>query len=85
MSDDTVIPLRPRSQVTRAIRSFRSVRPEHRWHEQMPLRIDPNVNVLRLIRALSEQGLVFRHDERTNAVVLMPETIARIENSQNDD
>ena len=84
MSDETVIPLRPRHQVTRAIRSFRSLRPEYPWDEQLPLRIDPNVNVARLIQALSAQGLVFRHDERTNAVVLMPKVIAQIEDSQGD-
>lgn len=84
MSDDKIVEWRPRDQVPRPIESFVSQRPARPWDESMPVRLDPNVQVGRLIRGLASVGMVCRHDNRTGAVVIMPIAIARIESSQEE-
>ncbi len=84
MSDDNVVDFRTRDQVPRQIEPFRSAVARVPWEQPLPLRIDPNVNVRRLMLALASVGIVFKLDERTGSVVLMPAAIARQEESERD-
>jgi len=72
---DTIVPFRPRDQVPRMIRSFRSEPPPplHRLRASAPMRIEGSVVFGRLLRSLASVGLAFRHDERTGEYVIMPD------------
>jgi hypothetical protein len=69
---DNIIPLRPRDEVPRLIRSFRSEPPEHAFIASAPMRIDGTVVLSRFLRGLRSAGLTFQHDERTGEFVVMP-------------
>ena len=73
MSDDNIVAWRPRDQVPRTIESFTSKPPDLRVFETVPVRIDPRISVGRLIRGLMSVQMVFKHDTRTNTLVIMPE------------
>ena len=72
MSDGKIVSWRRRDQVPRTIESFTSKPPELGIWETVPVKIDPKVHVGRLIRGLESVGIVFRHDTRTNIIVIMP-------------
>ena len=78
MSGDTgvIVPFRPRDQVLRRIRSFRSEPPEHPLIASAPMRIDGTVIVSQLLRGLRNVGLTFKHDERTGEFVILPDSEA---------
>ena len=82
MSDDKIVAWRPRDQVPRTIETFTSKPPELRIWETVPVQIDPKVDVGRLIRGLASVGMVFRHDIRTNTIVIMPAPDSSQEGSQ---
>ena len=70
---DNIIPMRPRDQVPRAIRSFRSEPPEFYYVPQSaPMRIEGTVILSQFIRALHFAGLTYQHDKRTGEFVVMP-------------
>jgi len=70
---NNIIPLRPREDVPRLIRSFRSSPPEHPFIASAPMRIEGTVVLSRLLRGLRSAGLIFRHDDRTGEFVVMPD------------
>jgi hypothetical protein len=76
MDDDKIVEWRSRNLVPRTIQTFSSKPPELRIWETVPVRIDPKVHVGRLIRGLLSVGMVFKHDTRTNTVVIMPDPAA---------
>jgi hypothetical protein len=75
---NNVVPFRPRDQVPRPIRSFRSEPPEfHYVPTSAPMRIEGTVILSKLIRALRSVGLTYQHDLRTGEFVVMPDPEAR--------
>lgn len=82
MSNDKVVSWRSRDQVPRTVKTFTSKPPELRIWETVPVKIDPKVHVGRLIRGLESVGMVFRHDTRTNTIVIMPAPDSSQEGSQ---
>lgn len=74
---DNIIPLRPRDQVPRQIRSFRSEPSATGFCASAPMRIDGHVVLSNLIRGLQAAGLTFRKDERTGEFVVMPDPEVR--------
>lgn len=68
-----VVPFRPRDQVLRRIRSFRSEPPQNHLLASAPLRIDGEVVVSQLLRGLQAVGLTFKHDARTGEFVVLPD------------
>ena len=82
MSEGKIVSWRPRDQVPRTIESFTSKPPELGIWEMVPVKIDPKVHVGRLIRGLESVGIVFRHDTRTNTIVIMPAPESSQEDSE---
>jgi hypothetical protein len=70
---NTIVPFRPRDQVPRLIRSFRSEPPEHPLTSSGPMRIEGDVPLGRFMHALRFVGFVFRFDKRTGEFVVMPD------------
>jgi hypothetical protein len=72
-----VVPFRPRDQVLRRIRSFRSTPPEFPSLASAPLRIDGEVGLSKLLLGLRTVGLTFKHDQRTGEFVILPDPEAQ--------
>ena len=72
-----VVPFRPRDQVLRRIRSFRSEPLGHPFVASAPMRIDGSVIFSQLLRGLHSAGLTFQHDRRTGEFVICPDPQVR--------
>jgi transposase-like protein len=67
------------SVVSRQIESCHSRPPVNPGEAHLPVYLDPNMRLDVLIRGLGSVGLVFRHDQRTNATLILPIALARQE------
>ena len=72
-----VVPFRPRDQVPRMVRSFRSEPAATGYCASAPVRIDGTVIFTDLLRGLRSAGLTLQHDKRTGGFVVMPDPEAR--------
>ncbi|MGH8227764.1 MAG: hypothetical protein ACREU3_07675 [Steroidobacteraceae bacterium] len=71
MSDEKVIPLRPRDEVPRRLERIHSPVPDDPRAAEIPLMIRGDIRWSEICRALAPAGLAAKLDSRLGAIVIM--------------